>query len=115
MTENAHQSRFRPTDHPVMAVDHDYLESTSAEEGWIYLKKREELIAREANDPFRHGYIPPIWRRASELLDKHRELLVMGGNRSGKTEWAAKEVIKTMYSKPGAVVWCFQTTARKLH
>ena len=111
MTENAHQSRFRPTDHPVMAVDHDYLESTSAEEGWIYLKKREELIAREANDPFRHGYIPPIWRRASELLDKHRELLVMGGNRSSKTEWAAKEVIKTMYSKPGAVVWCFSLTA----
>jgi phage terminase large subunit-like protein len=94
-----------------MQVDYDILQELGADEGWQYLKKREELIAREASDPFRHGFIPPVWRRASELLEKHRELLVMGGNRSGKTEWAAKEVIKTMYSKPGAVVWCFQTTA----
>jgi hypothetical protein len=94
-----------------MQVDLDLLRKLGPDAGWQYLKKREELIAREAADPFRHGYIPPIWRRASELLEKHRELLVMGGNRSGKTEWAAKEVIKTMYSKPGAIVWCFQSSA----
>ena len=94
-----------------MQVDYDILQTLGADEGWQYLKKREELIARENADPFRYGYIPPVWRRASELLEKHRELLVMGGNRSGKTEWAAKEVIKTLYSKPGSTVWCFQTTA----
>ncbi len=94
-----------------MQVDLDLLEKLGPDEGWKYLKTREELIAREASDPFRYGYIPPVWKRASELLEKHREILVLGGNRSGKTEWAAKEVIKTMYSKPGAVVWCFQTTA----
>jgi phage terminase large subunit-like protein len=94
-----------------MQVDLDLLEKLGPDEGWKYLKTREELIAREASDPFRYGYIPPVWKRASELLEKHREILVMGGNRSGKTEWAAKEVIKTLYSKPGAVVWCFQTTA----
>jgi hypothetical protein len=108
---NEHAQRFKPTPHPVMQVDLDLLEKLGPEEGWKYLKTREELIAREASDPFRYGYIPPVWKRASELLEKHREILVMGGNRSGKTEWAAKEVIKTMYSKPGAVVWCFQTTA----
>ena len=94
-----------------MQVDLDLLEKLGPDEGWKYLKTREELIAREASDPFRYGYIPPVWKRASELLEKHREILVMGGNRSGKTEWAAKEVIKTLYSKPGSVVWCFQTTA----
>jgi phage terminase large subunit-like protein len=94
-----------------MQVDLDLLEKLGPDEGWKYLKTREELIAREASDPFRYGYIPPVWKRASDLLEKHREILVMGGNRSGKTEWAAKEVIKTLYSKPGAVVWCFQTTA----
>jgi phage terminase large subunit-like protein len=108
---NEHAQRFKPTPHPVMQVDLDLLEKLGPDEGWKYLKTREELIAREASDPFRYGYIPPVWKRASELLEKHREILVMGGNRSGKTEWAAKEVIKTMYSKPGAVVWCFQTTA----
>jgi hypothetical protein len=108
---NEHQQRFKPTPHPVMALDYELLEKLGPEDGWKYLKTREELIAREASDPFRYGYIPPVWKRASDLLEKHREILVMGGNRSGKTEWAAKEVIKTMYSKPGAVVWCFQTTA----
>jgi phage terminase large subunit-like protein len=108
---NEHQARFKPSPHPVMQLDYELLEKLGPDEGWKYLKTREELIAREASDPFRYGYIPPVWKRASELLEKHRELLVMGGNRSGKTEWAAKEVIKTMYSKPGAVVWCFQTTA----
>ena len=94
-----------------MVLDYDYLASVDAATGWAYLKKREELIAQESADPFRNGYIPPVWRRASELLEKHREILVLGGNRSGKTEWAAKEVIKTMYNKPGAVVWCFSLTA----
>jgi hypothetical protein len=108
---NEHAQRFKPTPHPVMQVDLDLLEKLGPDEGWKYLKTREELIAREASDPFRYGYIPPVWKRASELLEKHREILVMGGNRSGKTEWAAKEVIKTMYSKPGAVVWCFQSSA----
>ena len=94
-----------------MALDYELLEKLGPEDGWKYLKTREELIAREASDPFRYGYIPPVWKRASELLEKHREILVLGGNRSGKTEWAAKEALKIMYSKPGAVVWCFQTTA----
>lgn len=94
-----------------MQIDYGLLEKLGPEKGWEYLKTREELIAREASDPFRYGFVPPIWKRASELLEQRREILVMGGNRSGKTEWAAKEVIKTMYSKPGAVVWCFQTTA----
>lgn len=94
-----------------MQIDADLLAKLGPEKGWEYLKRREELIAREAADPFRYGYVPPVWKRASELLEKHREILVMGGNRSGKTEWAAKEVLKCMYNKPGAVVWCFQTTA----
>lgn len=111
MEDNAHKSRFTPTQHPVMQIEYDLLSRLGPDEGWKYLKTREELIARENADPFRFGYVPPVWKRASELLEKHRELLVMGGNRSGKTEWAAKEVIKTLYSKPGSVVWCFQTTA----
>jgi hypothetical protein len=94
-----------------MKIDTDLLSKLGPEDGWTYLKTREELIAREKADPFRYGYEPPVWKRASELLEKHRELLVLGGNRSGKTEWAAKEIIKTMYNKAGAVVWCFAETS----
>jgi phage terminase large subunit-like protein len=108
---NEHQTRFKPSPHPVMQLDYELLEKLGPDEGWKYLKTREELIAREASDPFRYGYVPPIWKRASELLEKHRELLVMGGNRSGKTEWAAREAIRVMYTKPGSVVWALTTTA----
>jgi hypothetical protein len=108
---NEQKQRFQPTEHPVMKIDTDLLSKLGPDEGWEYLKTREELIAREASDPFRYGYVPPLWKKASELLDKHRELLVLGGNRSGKTEWAAKEVIKLMHSKAGATVWCFAETS----
>jgi len=94
-----------------MKIDTDLLSKLGPEDGWTYLKTREELIAREKADPFRFGYEPPVWKKASELLEKYREVLVMGGNRSGKTEWAAKEIIKTMYNKAGAVVWCFAETS----
>jgi len=85
-----------------MQIDADLLAKLGPERGWEYLKTREELIARENADPFRYGYVPPVWKRASELLEKHREILILGGNRSGKTEWAAREAIKVMYEKPGA-------------
>jgi len=35
----------------------------------------------------------------------------MGGNRSGKTEWAASEVVRRLWEKRQSVAWCFQTTA----
>ena len=52
--------------------------------------------------------MPPQWVRADELLATHRDLLILGGNRSSKTEYAARRVIKTLVEKPRAVAWCFQ-------
>jgi phage terminase large subunit-like protein len=107
-----HANRFIPTDHPVIRMPtREELARLGHEKGWQFLQKREELIAREKTDPLRYGYVPPIWTKASELLEQHRELLVMGGNRSGKTEWAAKEVVARLQRKPNSVAWLFQTTA----
>ena len=36
----------------------------------------------------------------------------MGGNRAGKTEWAAKKVMQILTSKPDARVWCLHTTSQ---
>jgi hypothetical protein len=106
------RSRFTPTPHPVMKLPpKDVLLDIGPEKGWDLLMKREELILKEKVDPYRYGYQPKIWKKASELLESHRELLVLGGNRSGKTEWAAREVIHRLYHKKQSVAWCFQTTA----
>jgi phage terminase large subunit-like protein len=105
-------ARFRPTEHPVIRMPtREELAAVGHERGWELLQKREELIARERNDPLRYGFAPVIWNKASELLEQHRELLVMGGNRSGKTEWAARELVSRLQKTPNSVAWAFQTTA----
>ncbi|NCW72955.1 MAG: hypothetical protein EBW12_08195, partial [Actinobacteria bacterium] len=51
-------------------------------------------IANSRRDPYRYGWKLPHWKDAEELLTTHAELLVSGGNRSGKTSWAAHAVVK---------------------
>lgn len=91
----------------------------------------ERESARRREDPFAHGYEPPIWFVASALLAGGpvsegmaarvrertglgweafaermraacgfeapvRELLIMGANRSGKTDWASKRLVRRL-------------------
>jgi len=72
---------------------------------------REEQIANEKNDPLRYEWEPEAWRRADQILDEHRELLILGGNRSGKSSYAAKRIMRSMLDKPDGRFWCFQETA----
>ena len=72
--------------------------------------RRGKRIYDEFNDPYRFGYEPEHWAKAEKLLDESDELLISGGNRSGKTEFAAKYCIKTLMSKKDLRVICFHTT-----
>lgn len=87
---------------------------------------RERFLGRMREDPYRHGYEPPIWHVTRALLRGYEptesdiraangdwerfcsetrrslgfarpvgELLIMGANRSGKTDFAAKLAIRT--------------------
>ena len=76
------------------------------------LRIREEKILAEKTDPYRHGYEPFHWKDADELLSRHQEICVLGGNRAGKTEWAAKRVVSAMVNIPNARVWCLHTTSQ---
>jgi hypothetical protein len=76
------------------------------------LKKREEKIKAEELDPYRHGFEPDHWREADGLLMSGNELLIMGGNRAGKTEYAAKRVMQLLSSRPNSRVWCLHTTSQ---
>jgi phage terminase large subunit-like protein len=72
---------------------------------------REEQIANEKEDPLRYEWQPEAWRRADQILDEHRELLILGGNRSGKSSFAAKRMMRAMLDKPDGRFWCFQETS----
>jgi hypothetical protein len=79
-------------------------------EGW--LKQRERLIELERADPLRHGWEGDHWQDARRLLEGHDELLVLGGNRAGKTEFAAKLAVETLLGTKGARVWCLHSSAQ---
>jgi len=68
-------------------------------------------IANSRRDPYRYGWKLPHWKDAEELLTTHAELLVSGGNRSGKTSWAAHAVVKSAVENPGSVIMCFAQNA----
>jgi len=76
------------------------------------LKRREEKIQAEQNDPYRHGYEPESWVDADKLLMSGNELLIMGGNRAGKTEYAAKRVMQLLCTRPNSRIWCLHTTSQ---
>jgi len=68
-------------------------------------------IANSKRDPYRYGWKLPHWTDAEEFLQSHAELLVSGGNRSGKTRWAAHAVVKAAIENPQSTIMCFAQNA----
>lgn len=106
---------YKPTHHPVIVAPtidevRMLVEKNGVEKVAELLQLREDKILAEKMDPYRHGYEPDHWREVDEILKRKNEVLVLGGNRAGKTEWAAKRVIQTLVNKPDARVWCLHTT-----
>ena len=111
------------TPHPVLRVPTPEQAAAMGEAKWVeFMKRREEIIRGEKADPYRHGWEPPAWKLndallglpfvpaawASEIRKKLTlprpvdVLLINGGNRNGKSEYAARTVMKTLVNKPRA-------------
>ena len=108
---------MRLTKHPIIHLPTedevvDLARTIGAEATADVMRRREEKIQAEAQDPYRHGYEPASWADADGLLMKGSELLIMGGNRAGKTEYAAKRVMQLLCSRPNSRVWCLHTTSQ---
>lgn len=104
------------TDHPLILKPTEeqlksLIESKGADAVSELIQLREDKIAAEKSDPYRHGYEPFHWKDADDILKNKEELLILGGNRAGKTEYAAKRAIFTLCNKPNAIVWCIHTTS----
>ncbi len=102
---------FVPTEHPVYPIPTPVQAAEMGMERWReFHRRREELIVREKADPFRYGYEPPVWKLADEQLRYVREILILGGNRGSKSDYAAKRVMQILAGKEGARGWCFQSS-----
>jgi hypothetical protein len=72
---------------------------------------REQAIANALNDPYRYGFRLPHWDRAETQLAEVDEILALGGNRSGKTQWGAFSVVRAAIENEGSTIMCFAQTA----
>ena len=97
---------FTPTEHPVLILPSEDMMRDYADRGKEgldelarLLEKREELIKLEKDDPYRYGFEPDHWKDADELWNGVSELLIQGGNRAGKSEFAAKRIVEMMTAK----------------
>jgi hypothetical protein len=78
------------------------------------LGRRAEMIRLEREDPLRFGFEPETYKRARALLAEPDcdELLLMGGNREGKSHFAAKWCVERLVNKEGAVAAFFHSSEK---
>lgn len=74
------------------------------------LIEREKLIELEKLNPFSYGYEPPQWIEARRRMLTASEQLILGGNRSTKSTFASKEVVRCLLSGQNKRVACFHTS-----
>jgi hypothetical protein len=68
-------------------------------------------IANSKRDNYRYGWKLPHWKDAEDLMALHSELLVSGGNRSGKTCFAANAIVKAAIENNHSTIMCFAQNA----
>ena len=71
------------------------------------LQFRRDVIARAAEDPLFYEPEPDFWADARQCLnDRIRTLILLGGNRSGKSRVCGKMVMEALVNHPGTTVLC---------
>lgn len=71
-----------------------------------FYAEREKRISLEKQDPYYYGFDLPAWPHARELMAQSDHFYIFGSNRSGKSEFMAKEVVRVLVENPGARVLC---------
>src|SRR5690606_15625203 len=76
------------------------------------LVDRAESIRLRDVDPLNYGFEPVTYADARDLLATHDELLLMGANREGKTNFAGKFSVELQVKKPGALCAFFHSSEK---
>lgn len=70
-------------------------------------ERRIRAADPEFGDPLLHGYELDHWKKADEILAEGvLFLILLGGNRSGKSEYAAKRIVQSAVENSGATLLC---------
>lgn len=88
---------FKLTEHPIIPAPGEeqrrrMIENVGLQEVMRMFVTREQRIRAEQEDPYRYGTELTTWPDADKIITEKNELLILGGNRAGKTEYAAKRI-----------------------
>ena len=103
------------TPHPILKPP------TAAEQLWLLennhegllelWQEHERLIALSKSDPLRHGFNLTSWTRIREMLAEYNEVLVLGGNRAGKTAGMGKLCMEAVTQQTDGHIVMFSQNA----
>ncbi|MBG7607373.1 MAG: hypothetical protein IZT59_05010, partial [Verrucomicrobia bacterium] len=74
-------------------------------------RMHEDAVANADADPLNFGVSLKGWVYADEMLEKYDTLMIFGGNRSSKTEYGARSVVKAALENPKSIIVCFAQDA----
>jgi hypothetical protein len=98
-----HQILTPPTDDEISVMEIDELMELH--------KAYHDAIDNAEKDPYRFGFRLPHWIKAEEQLHEVNEILALGGNRSGKTQWGAFSIVRSAIENPRSEIFCFAQTS----
>ena len=71
----------------------------------------EDAVSNADADPLNFGVSLKGWVYADAMLDLYDTLIIFGGNRSSKTEYGARSVVKAALDNPNSIIVCFAQDA----
>ena len=74
-------------------------------------RMHEEAVANADDDPLNFGVSLEGWVYADKMLEDYDTLMIFGGNRSSKTEYGARSVVKAALENPKSIIVCFAQDA----
>lgn len=94
--------------HPILKPPTDEEVAVMEPEELLALHKAYQEAVRNAElDPYRYGWVLDHWKVADGLLSQFRTLLLLGANRSAKTYYGARAVVRAAIENPGSLLFCF--------
>ena len=102
----AHPVLESPTDEEMVEMEVDEL--------LVFHQQYHAAIKNAQDDPLKYGFRMPHWDYADQCLtgeDQTDELVVLGGNRSGKTIYGARTIIRAALDNPGSLIFAFAQNA----
>ena len=67
----------------------------------------ESAIKSSQKEPLKYGFEPECWTRADELFNDFDTVISFGGNRSSKSTFGARTVVKAALENPESMIICF--------